>query len=148
MTLALQILLILFCLHGLFKFVVGFAMPYERRIKQIGSYYEKDSRVISTYDTAMLVVIAVIVVLLLLTDLSSLSFIGGLIVGMLLIQVFYHRFMQELPADKAPPAPVVPNKLTSYAIQASPGLAWREIAVMSVLFVWSLYMLVVRGLFA
>jgi hypothetical protein len=30
----------------------------------------------------------------------------------------------------------------SYAIQAHPGLAWREIIVMAVLFVWALYQLI------
>jgi hypothetical protein len=30
----------------------------------------------------------------------------------------------------------------SYAIQADPALAWREIVFMSVLFIWALYTLV------
>ena len=34
----------------------------------------------------------------------------------------------------------------SYAIQANPRLAWREIVLMTVLFVWALYMLFVEGL--
>src|SRR5918998_346757 len=142
MTLALQILLALFCLHGLSKFALGFLVPYERRIRQIGSYYEKDSRVIGTYDSLMLVVVVAIVALLFLTDLHHLSFIAGLVVGMLLIQVFYHRFNQVLPPHKAPAPPVAPNKLNSFAVQAHPGLAWREILVMTVLLVWSLVALV------
>jgi hypothetical protein len=32
----------------------------------------------------------------------------------------------------------------SYAIQAHPGLAWREIVVMTLLFGWALYALVVH----
>ena len=34
----------------------------------------------------------------------------------------------------------------SYAIQANPRLAWREIVFMTILFVWGLYMLFVEGL--
>ena len=142
MTVALTILLILFCVHGLFKFAAGLLLPYERRIKQISSYYEKDSKVISTYDNVMLAVIVVIVVLLFLTDVHHLSFVAGLVVGMLTIQVFYHRFNQVLPAEKAPAPPVTPNKLNSFAVQASPSLAWREILFMTVLLVWSLTTLI------
>ncbi|MEV0271511.1 hypothetical protein AB0H43_22260 [Hamadaea sp. NPDC050747] len=147
MTLALKIILTLFCVHALFKFAVGFLVPYERRIKQISSYYEKDSKVISTYDTVMLIMVAAIVVVLFVSGVQYLSFIAGLIVGMLLIQVFYHRFNQVLPPDKAPTPPAAPNQLNSFAVQAKPGLAWREILFMTVLLAWSLWMLIVRGLF-
>jgi hypothetical protein len=30
----------------------------------------------------------------------------------------------------------------SYAIEANPGLAWREIVFMTVVFVWALYQLI------
>jgi hypothetical protein len=33
----------------------------------------------------------------------------------------------------------------SYAIQAKPALAWREIAIMTAFFVWAIYQLVVGG---
>jgi hypothetical protein len=32
----------------------------------------------------------------------------------------------------------------SYAIQAKPRLAWREIVIMTVLFAWALYVLIGR----
>lgn len=64
-----------------------------------------------------------LVVLLLLTQMQSLSFITGLVVGMLTIKVFFHRFSTPLPPDKAPETPTPPRKLMSYAIQANP--AWR-----------------------
>ena len=141
MTTALEILLLLFCVHGLFKFTVGFLVLYERRIKQISSYYEKDSKVIGAYDTVMLVLIVLIVVVLFATGVQHLSFIAGLIVGMLLIQVFYHRFNKVLPPEKAPTPPVAANKLTSFAIQAEPHLAWREIIFMAALLIWAVAML-------
>lgn len=81
--------------------------------------------------------------MLFVTDMQGLSFITGLIVGMLLIQIFFHRFDKPLPPEQAPPeSPAPPRKLMSYAIQAGPCLAWREIILMTALFVWALYELV------
>lgn len=141
MVLALQILLIAFCLQGLVKFAVGFLVPYHIRIRRIASYYERDGRVISVYDTVTLAVIGVLVLLLFLTQMHDLSFITGLIVGMLTIQIFFHRFSRVLPADQMPEMPAPPRKLMSYAIQATPALGWREILVMTALFSWALVML-------
>lgn len=59
-------------------------------------------------------------VLLFLTDMQELSFITGLIVGMLVIQIFFHRFDRQLPVDKTPETPAAPIKVMSYAIQANP----------------------------
>jgi hypothetical protein len=146
MTLALVILLIGLCAQGLFKFAVGFLVPYQRRISQIASYYRKEGKIISIYDSVTLVVMIGLVVLLLLTDMQYLSFVTGLVVGMLTIQIFFHRFSKPLPPEKSPESPVPPRKLMSYAIQAEPALAWREIAFMTVVFVWSLYMLITDGL--
>lgn len=143
----LTILLIAFCLQGLLKFAVGFLVPYGTRIRRIASYYEREGRIIGIYDSLTLIIMAAMVILLVLTDLHQLSFITGLIVGMLTIQVFFHRFSRPLPADKMPDSPAPPRKLMSYAIQANPGLAWREIALMTVLFTWALYTLFVDVFF-
>jgi len=142
MTIALTILLIAFCVQGLVKFAVGFLVPYDIRIRRISSYYQRDGRIISIYDSVTLAIIAALVVLLFLTDMQELSFITGLIVGMLVIQIFFHRFSKPLDPDKSPESPPVPRKLMSYAIQAEPGLAWREIALMTLLFSWALFALV------
>jgi hypothetical protein len=144
-TLALTVQLILFCIQGLVKFAVGFLLPYSTRIRRIAFYYERDGRIIGIYDTVTLLIIVAMVVLLALTDMQHLSFITGLVAGMLIIQVFFHRFHQPLPADKAPESPTPPRKLMSYAIQATPGLAWREIVLMTVLFGWSLVRPVIPG---
>jgi hypothetical protein len=56
-----------------------------------------------------------------------LSFITGLVVGILTIQVFFHRFSKPLTADNMPESPTPPRKLMSYATQANPRLAWRKI---------------------
>jgi hypothetical protein len=47
-----------------------------------------------------------------------------------------------LPTERMPETPTPPNKLMSYAIQANPTLAWREILLMTALFVWAVAMLV------
>lgn len=142
MTTALTILLIAFCVQGLVKFAVGFLVPYHTRIKRIAAYYERDGRIISIYDSVTLAIIVALVVLLSVTGIQELSFITGLIVGMLIIQIFFHRFSDPLSPDRAPESPSPPRKLMSYAIQAHPGLAWREIIVMTALFAWALYVLI------
>ena len=134
--------MIAFCIQGLVKFAVGFLVPYDIRIKRISSYYKRDGHIISIYDSATLAIIMVLVVLLFLTDMHELSFITGLIVGMLIIQIFFHRFSQPLSEDRAPETSAPPRKVMSYAIQANPGLAWREIVLMTAFFCWALYALV------
>ena len=142
MSVALTVLLIAFCLQGLVKFAVGFAVPYRTRITRIAAYYRRDGRVIGIYDTVTLVIIVALVVLLFLTDMQPVSFITGLVVGMLIIQIFFHRFSEPLAAERAPEPEAAPRKIMSYAIQARPALAWREIALMTALFGWALYELV------
>jgi hypothetical protein len=139
--------LIAFCVQVLVKFVVGFLVPYDTRITRISSYYQRDGRIIGIYDSITLVIIAALVVLLFLTGMHQPSFITGLIVGMLVIQIFFHRFSRPLDPNHAPEPPTAPRKLMSYAIQANPGLAWREIALMTCLFAWALFALI-RGLIA
>ena len=131
MILVLQVLLIAFCVQGLVKFAVGFLVPYSTRIRRLASYYSRGGRIIGVYDTATLIVMAVLVVLLFLTELQYLSFITGIVVGMLTIQIFFHRFSRVLAQEKAPETPTPPRKLMSYAIQADPALAWREIIFMA-----------------
>jgi hypothetical protein len=89
MSVALTVLLIAFCVQGLFKFAVGFLVPYRTRINRIASYYRRDGRIISIYDSVTLAVIVALVALLFLTDMHAVSFITGLIAGMLLIQISF-----------------------------------------------------------
>jgi multisubunit Na+/H+ antiporter MnhE subunit len=83
-----------------------------------------------------------LIALLCLTGMQPLRLITGLIAGMLVIQIFFHRFSQPLPAGQAPEPEASPRKVMSYAIQARPALAWREIALMTALFGWALYELI------
>lgn len=142
MSIVLTVVLIAFCVQGLVKFAVGFLVPYQTRINRIATYYRRDGRIISIYDSVTLAIIVALVFLLSVTGIQELSFITGLIVGMLIIQIFFHRFSDPLSPDRAPESPSPPRKLMSYAIQAHPGLAWREIIVMTALFAWALYVLI------
>ena len=142
MSIALAIVLIAFCIQGLVKFAVGFVVPYPTRIRRIASYYQRGGRIISIYDTVTLIIIVVLVVLLFLTGIHELSFITGVIVGMLVIQIFFHRFSERLPEDRAPESSAPPRQIMSYAIQDHPALAWREIVLMTMLFCWALYALI------
>lgn len=74
------------------------------------------------------------------------SFLTGLFVRISLIQVYFHRFIRPLPEDKMPESPLPPIKLMSYAVQAQPGLAWREYVLVAAAAIWGLYVLVVHGL--
>jgi hypothetical protein len=143
-SVTLSILLLAFCVQGLVKFAVGFLVPYPTRIRRIASYYERGGRILSIYDTVTLIIIVTLVVLLFLTGIHELSFITGLVVGMLVIQIFFHRFSEPLAENEAPESSAPPRKVMSYAIQANPRLAWREILFMTALFAWALYVLVRR----
>ena len=96
-------------------------MPYSTRINRIATYYRREGRIISIYDSLTLVIIVALVVLLFLTDMQELSFITGLVVGMLIIQIFFHRFDKPLAPEQAPESGSPPIKVMSYAIQAQPG---------------------------
>jgi hypothetical protein len=76
------------------KFAVGFVVPYPTRIRRIASYYQRGGRIISIYDTVSLIIIVALIVLLFLTGIHELGFITGLIVGMLVIQLFLHRIQR------------------------------------------------------
>ncbi|QFY09760.1 hypothetical protein GBF35_26700 [Nonomuraea phyllanthi] len=144
MTIVLAVLMALFYLQGLAKFGLWLLVPYSTRIRRISSYYARDQRVISLYDTVTLVCVVAVVVLQFASGMNAPSFVAGLLVGMNLIQIFFHRFNRPLPDDRRPPAPAPPNMTMSYAIQARPALGWREIIIMAVLSAWALYVIVAQ----
>jgi hypothetical protein len=142
MTVALRILLALYILQALAKFTAWLVVPYERRIKQMARNYSKGGRLIEASDYIVLALQAVLVALLAAgPGLEHLSFITGLMVGLTLTQLFFHRFNQPLPPDRAPDPPASPIKTMSYAIQANPALARSQIILQTALFAWALFML-------
>jgi hypothetical protein len=137
-AIVLKVLLTLYAAYALLKFFDFFYVSRERRMVSIRRGYENDGRAIRAYDAVMLGLVVVLVVLQLAAGVHGLSFLTGLLVGMTLIQVYFHRFNQPLPKDDLPPEPVSAIKLMSWSIQAYPGAAWREIALVTVLLVGSL----------
>ncbi|TDD05387.1 hypothetical protein E1292_17125 [Nonomuraea deserti] len=145
MVIALKILLGLYTLQALVKFANMFAVPYTVRIKRIAAMYSGNGRSIRIFDDVLLALMVVLVALQAAVGLEHLSFTTGLLVGLTLTQLFFHRFNRPLEPDRAPSPPASPIKSMSYAIQASPVLAWRELLVQAVLFVWVLYMLITQN---
>lgn len=138
----LKVLLALLILQALIKFLDQFLLKYEIRIRRIAASYAGGGGFLRWFDDVMLVLMLVLVGLLVVSGLEYLSFATGLVVGMTVIQVYFHRFNQPLPADRSPEPPVSPIKLMSYAIQATPARAWRELLLMTALFVWVLAALI------
>jgi hypothetical protein len=142
----LKILMTLFCIHALLKFYVFFFVKYDVRRKQLDKSYGNKTSATKIFDNTILVVVAILVALLFLShSMDYLSFITGAYIGATLIQVYFHRFSDPLPEDKAPKPPLSPIKMMSYAIQAFPKKPWRELLSLSVIFLWGLYELLSKG---
>ncbi len=138
----LKILLALYILSSLLKFCVHFFVQYETRIKKIEGNYGQSGRKLKLFDNITLAVAIVLVLLLFISgEMEYLSFTNGFVVGMTVLQIYFHRFREPLPPNKALDLQSSPIKYISYAIQEKPGRAWREYLIMAVLLVWSLYML-------
>lgn len=144
--LILKIFLVLYILYALLKFFEFFFRSDKAKMEGLHRVYvEGGGRIIRVFDNVILTVMVIVVGLLFVSGVEYISFTTGLLVGMTVIQVYFHRFCDPLPPDKSPGPPITALKMMSYSIQASPGKAWRELALMTVLFVWALYMLATRG---
>jgi hypothetical protein len=143
---ALKVLVALYLLYALLKFFDFFYQSYETRMRGIRAAYANGGRGLRIFDNVILIFMAVLVALLFASGIEYLSFTTGLLVGATLIQVYFHRFIEPLPADKMPEAPVSAIKLMSWSIQAMPEKPWRELAFLTILFVWALYKIVTQGL--
>ncbi len=73
-------------------------------------YVEGDGRIVKIFDNVMLGVMVIVVGLLFASGVEYLSFTTGLLVGMTLIQTYFHRFSDPLPPEKAPEPPLTPLK--------------------------------------
>jgi hypothetical protein len=143
--LLLKILLVIYILYALVKFFEFFFRRDEAKMEGLRRIYRDGGRAIKIFDNVIFVVMVVFVGLLFLSGAEYLSFTTGLLVGMTIIQVYFHRFSDPLPPEKMPEPPITPLKLMSYSIQANPGKAWRELVFMTLLFIWALYMLATQG---
>ena len=145
-SLALKILLTVYIVYALIKFFEFFFRDDATKRKGLHAVYVRGGgSVIKIFDNVMLVLVLVLLGLLFASGVEYLSFTTGLLVGMTIIQVYFHRFSDPLPPDKCPEQPITALKMLSYSIQANPGKAWRELLLMTLLFFWSLYMLATQG---
>ena len=144
--LILKILLIFFVVYSLIKFFVFFFVKYDTRRKLLDSSYNGKSTATKISDIFLMSMVLLLIVFLFLSGRTEyLSFITGLLVGMVLIQLYFHSFSEPLNPEQSPEPPVSPIKIMSYGIEASPGKAWRELLIMTLIFIWALYMLLTQG---
>jgi hypothetical protein len=139
-TTVLRIFLIVYMLYAYAKFARLFASSPRSRKRWLKRAYAGSA--VKIFDNVMLVLMVLVAVATLVTGADALSFTSGLLVGMTLVQIFFHRFADPLADEWMPPEPVTPLRLMSHAIQAMPSKAWREFAVMSALLAYLLFALV------
>jgi hypothetical protein len=135
----LAILVAIYSIHALAKFGFFFVFSYRSRRKALDRAYAGKANATQMADLVLLVFAIVLVVLLRFRGADHVSFLTGLLVGMTLIQVYFHQFSVPLSDDEAPEPPSSPIKIMSYAIQARPSRPWKELVVIACLLVWSLY---------
>jgi hypothetical protein len=144
--LILKILLTIYILYALLKFYEFFFRKEEAKMKGLRMVYvDGGGRIIKIFDNVILALMVVFVGLLFISGVEYISFTAGLLVGMTIIQVYFHRFRDPLPPEKSPEPPITALKMMSYSIQANPEKAWKELLLMTLLFVWALYMLATQG---
>jgi hypothetical protein len=127
--------------HIIAKFAF-FALPYRRRRAALDKSYGSKPSATSTSDAVVLVLTVALSGLLLWRGVEAVSFLGGLWIGATLIQLYFHRFHDAVPPDRAAPPETSPLKEMSYAIQASPWRPWPQMAVLAILAVWSLVLII------
>ena len=135
----LAILLAIYSVHALAKFGFFFVLNYRSRRKALDRAYAGKASATKTADAVLLVFAIVLAGLLGIRGADHVSFLTGLLVGMTLIQIYFHQFSAPLSNDEAPEPPSSPIKIMSYAIQAKPSRPWKELVVIACLLVWSLY---------
>lgn len=135
----LAVLVAIYSIHALAKFGFFFVLSYRSRRKALDRAYAGKASATRTADAVLLGFVIVLAGLLAMRGADHLSFLTGLLVGMTLIQTYFHQFSVPLSEEEAPQPPASPIKTLSYAIQARPGRPWKELIVMACLLVWSLY---------
>jgi hypothetical protein len=143
--LILKILLALYALQGLVKYLLHFVVKKERRMKIAEAMYTKKGGEASAsrLSDGMLYLFCVILLgLLFAPGIEYLSFTTGFLVGLTALQLYFHAF--NTPLEKQPAPPLTPIKMVSYAIKEMPEKAWGATLFISAILVWFLVMLVMN----
>jgi hypothetical protein len=135
------VVVVLLGIHIVAKFAF-FALPYRRRRAALDKQYGDKPSATSTSDWIVLAFTVALCALLLARGVEAVSFLAGLWIGATVIQLYFHRFHEPVPADKSAPPATSPLKEMSYAIQAAPWRPWPQMLVLAVLVVWNLVLIV------
>jgi hypothetical protein len=88
--------------HIIVKFAF-FGLPYRKRREALDKSYGNKPSATSLSDVIALGFTVVLSGLLLWRGVEAVSFLGGLWIGATLIQLYFHRFHEPVPADRAAP---------------------------------------------
>ena len=96
------VVVVLLGVHVVAKFAF-FALPYRKRRAALDKSYGEKPSATGTSDWITLGFTVVLCGLLLWRGVEAVSFLGGLWIGATLIQLYFHRFHEPVPADRAAP---------------------------------------------
>ncbi len=117
----------LFGLYALIKFTFFFVLSYGTRRKLLDKAYAGRSYATGGSDVALLAVTIAMSIALLVRSAEPITFLGGLLAGGTLIQLYFHAFHAPVSREHDAPEPRSPLKVMSYAIQAAPWRSWKEL---------------------
>lgn len=140
--LILKILLALYALQGLAKYLLHFIIKKEKRMKMAEAMYMKkgsEASATKLTDGILYLFSIILLVLLFVSGMEYISFATGFMVGMTALQLYFHAF--NTPLEKQPDPPLTPIKMFSYAIKEMPKKAWVATIFISAILVWSLVLL-------
>lgn len=120
-----SVVVLLLSAYSVLKFGFFFALPYGKRRAALDKSYDGKAYATGASDTVLLVIAVTLATLLLAGENEPISFLGGLFVGAVLVQLFFHAFHAPVPAEREAPEPRSPLKRMSYAIQDRPARAWK-----------------------
>ncbi|MBZ9570951.1 hypothetical protein KQY27_05270 [Methanobrevibacter sp. TMH8] len=144
--LVLEVLLVIYMIYSLIKFCFFFFVKYDSRKKLLDSAYDGKTGATNIEDIGFLIFMAILLILLVVSGkMQFLSFATGFMIGMTLIQNYFHSFSQELPKERMPKEPLSAIKYMSYAIEDKPSRAWKQLLFIGVIIVWLLYTFLSQG---
>jgi len=124
---AINVFVALFGLYALTKFVFFFVLGYATRRKALDKAYAGRAYATGGSDIALLAISVVMSIALLARGAEPITFLGGLLAGGTLIQLYFHAFHAPVSGEHEAPEPRSPLKIMSYAIQAEPWRPWKEL---------------------